>query len=129
MSESEIHRTYAKIVNTQKQLDELYEHLGCSLVIQEIWPEAFAEDCSCSPILIGTNWPKGGTIPLNATKYPPPYHRVRKISRTFLRRSDGVEEDISTGSFFRIFVNRNSTHCDNPPLLPRGIRGKSHVTS
>jgi len=129
MSESTIHRTYAKLVNTKQQLDELYEHLGSSLVIQEIWPEAFAEDCRCSPILIGTNWSKGGTIPLNATKYPPPYHRVRKISRTFLRRSDGIEKDISTRSFFRIFNNRGNTRCDNSPFLPRGIRGKSHVTS
>jgi hypothetical protein len=83
-------------------LDEqkkLFEALPRAVKIMEIWPDAYKGDLACSPVLIGTNY--------HATEhpklpYPRPYHRVRDITRTFLRRKDGVEHEITIDEFFAI---------------------------
>lgn len=81
---------------------KLLEQLPRSIRIKEVWPEAFAHNCSCSPILTGTTYP-WGTVSF-MRKYPNPYDRVREIHRTFLRRSDNVEKDISVKDFFYILT-------------------------
>ena len=80
---------------------ELLKKLPASIRIKQIWPEAFENDSTCSPVLIGTQYP--GENRKHAT-YPPPYQQVDKITRTYLRReSDGVERDITISEFFSIW--------------------------
>jgi hypothetical protein len=85
-----------KILDEQK---ELFEALPRALKIMEIWPEAYMDGLTCSPVLIGTNYSATEQTKL---PYPRPYHRVREIKRTFLRRKDGVEHDITIDDFFAI---------------------------
>ena len=80
---------------------ELLKKLPASIRIQEIWPEAFENGSTCSPVLTGTQYSRGF---LGPAKYPPPYDHVDKISRTYLRReADGVEKDITISEFFSIW--------------------------
>ena len=124
---SEILRTYEKILDSQGEVSKLYEKLGRALRIEEVWPDAFLDGCRCSPILIGTNYPDGVRIPAEQ-RYPAPYHRVRDIKRTFLRRSDGVEHDITPEKLFWIFAEGTDTdrsvgdlpHNYVPRFLPVG---------
>ena len=92
-----------QIRQQRKELDELYDKLHRSIMIQEIWPEAFANDCKCAPVLLGTNYPIGATMPPFVKPFPPPYARVRKITRTFFRRSDGVEYDVDPEVFMSMY--------------------------
>jgi hypothetical protein len=103
--EAIITKTYQKLVHNRKQLAQLTKQLGHSLRIAEIWPRAFENGQKCSPILTGINWPEGSLTPFMSSgrTYPEPYHRVRKITRTFLRREDGLEKDITPEDFFSIF--------------------------
>jgi hypothetical protein len=104
---------FAKISQARQELNTLYTHLGHSLRIQELWPDAFLGDCKCTPILSGIDWPRGYIIPYTTQGYPTPYHRVRSIKRTCLRRSDGVEYDVTPEEFFSIFT---SSIADSPAL-------------
>jgi len=123
---SEITRTYQKILDSQGEVSKLYEQLGRALRIEEVWPDAFLDGCRCSPILVGTNYPNGFRID-PSIRYPAPYHRVREITRTFLRRSDEVEYDITPEELFWIFAEGTDTdrcigdllldHVSNKPPL------------
>jgi len=37
------------------KLDKLYIELMRTIRVRELWPEAFANKCKCSPRLVGTN--------------------------------------------------------------------------
>lgn len=97
---------------TQSILDEidtlrheqtkLYGHLRRSLQIARLWPDAFKDKQTCQPVLIGTN-AFDRSIISKAKAYPPPFENVKTIKRTFLRRQDGVEKDLTPEEFFSIF--------------------------
>lgn len=93
-----------EIGRLREEQGKLLKALPRSIRIKQIWPEAFLGGCTCAPILTGTNHPRGSKMPAFLKKgYPAPYENVRKISRTYLRRSDGVEKDITEEEFFSIF--------------------------
>lgn len=80
-----------------KRQSELFAALPRSIRIGQIWSDAFKDGLNCTPILIGVN----GSRLMNP-KYPAPYQKVSTITRTFLRRKDGVEHDITEDEFFSI---------------------------
>lgn len=92
-----------EISELRAQQAKLLEALPRSMQIQKLWPEAFADNCTCAPVLTGINFPRGGKIPQFLRKYPPPYENLRSVKRTYLRRSDGVEKDITEEEFFSIY--------------------------
>ena len=112
-----------EIQRLREEQGKLLEALPRSIQIKKIWPEAFEGGCTCAPILTGTSWPNGARIPPFTPTYPEPYERVRTITRTYLRRSDGVEKEISPVEFFSIY----SRTLDHPDLRRRCVRGELSV--
>jgi hypothetical protein len=104
MSERQLQivKEMGELLDKQK---ELFEMLPRSIRIAQIWPEAFKDGMTCSPILIGVNYPDGHLLYRSIDEiYPKPYERVREITRTYLKRKDGEEYDISTEDFFSIIT-------------------------
>jgi len=85
------------------EVGELYKKLDRSIRIQELWPDAFADGLTCTPILVGKNFSRPAQSAPDTTSYPEPYHNVREVVQTFLRRSDGRTYRLNTANFMSIF--------------------------
>ena len=82
-----------------KKRNELFAALPRAIRIAQLWDDAFKDGLTCSPVLIGINNNR-----LRKPKYPAPYEKVGTIKRTYLKREDGVEYDISEEDFFSIIT-------------------------
>jgi hypothetical protein len=96
-------RTQAEVLKELNELMEkqkaLYEALPRAIRIAELWDEAFLDGQKCQPVLVGLN-------DCNRMKpiYPDPYGKVKTVTRTYLKREDGTEHDITTDEFFSIIT-------------------------
>jgi len=86
-----------------KEVVELYSKLIRALRIERLWSDAFDRGLTCTPILVGKFFSSPAPRAPGTAKYPDPYHNVRKVCDTFLRRSDGVCWDLTTPEFMSIF--------------------------
>lgn len=90
----EIMQELGTLLESQRQL---FEELPRAIRIAQIWPDAFYNGSKCTPCLIGINDFKG-TKP----KFPEPYNKIGTVTRTYLKRADGIEYDITTEDFLSI---------------------------
>jgi hypothetical protein len=95
MDQQTVLKNLQKILTDQQ---ELIAALPRAIRIMEIWPEAFENENKCKPVLVGIDHPRRPAQPA----YPAPYEKVRSIKRTYLKREDGVEKDITEAEFFSI---------------------------
>jgi len=86
-----------------REVGELYKKLDKSLRIQTLWPDAFADGQTCTPILIGFDFPRPAPAASGSRKYPDPYHNVQKVKECYLERSDGVRWNLTTEEFMSIY--------------------------
>lgn len=82
-----------------EEQNELFAALPRAIRIAQLWPDAFKDGLTCSPQIVGVSYPRTWC---RKPKYPKPYHDLQEITRTYLKRKDGVEHDISTEDFFSI---------------------------
>ena len=85
-----------KLVDQQQ---ELFAALPKAIAIAQTWPDAFLNGLNCSPRIVGVSYHPNA---FRVAKYPKPYQDLRTITRTYLKREDGVEQDITIDEFFRI---------------------------
>lgn len=88
----------AELGELLKQQQELFEALPKAIAIAQVWPDAFYKGLGCTPHFVGTKYTNG----IVSKVYPAPYDRFRTITRTYLKRADGVEYDITAEDFFSI---------------------------
>lgn len=77
------------IQDKQTKTHRLTSTLDKSIKIEQLWPEAFKNGCTCSPVAVF------GMAPY-------PYTR-KIIKRAYLKRSDGVCKDITVQEYIDYF--------------------------
>ncbi len=80
---------------------KMFAALPRAIRIAQIWPNAFKDGLTCSPRIVGVSYPHSGP---RKPKYPKPYQDLKSITRTYLKRKDGVEHDITNEEFFSIIT-------------------------
>lgn len=100
MAAERMKQIMSELSNLFDEQKELFEALPKAIRIAQIWPDAFKDGLSCSPRIIGI----AHSHPCLNPEYPKPYHDLKTITRTYLKRKDGVEYDISTEDFFSIIT-------------------------